>query len=204
MLCLLLHGIFLYDKILTYISDGGGPVKRLLIILVVLASLLGLVGCDPGTYYFDSDELLSNTVKIELVHYENENPKIIYHRRIYNPPFFDFSKVTLIATLDDSQIDDVVNDIADSGYLTFPRTMNEPIGTTIILYQSNGNMIVIYYDDYENKSGEIESYGGCTIFDKNGKFVEQVGPTWDYAVTLATTYFDAEYSESIASDLAVE
>ena len=49
--------------------------KKVWIIAFVLICLLGLVGCDPGTNMIDGDELVRNTVKIELVDYENLNPK---------------------------------------------------------------------------------------------------------------------------------
>ena len=69
------------------------------------------MGCDPGMAHLDGEELLQNTVRIELVHYENTSPKLI-RRSQTNVQTFDFGKVTPIAVLDDSLIEDVVMDMA--------------------------------------------------------------------------------------------
>ena len=164
--------------------------KKLLTILLVLICLLGCVGCDPGTVTIDGDELLGNTVKIELVYYENEDPEHVRLGETDNL-IFDFSKVSVIAELDDSRIDDVVEDIAAQELLWFGRTLNEPIGKTIILYQSNGNMVVLYACIYENERGVKKYYGQCNIYDENGKFIDYVGDVAsDYIDILESKYFE--------------
>lgn len=52
---------------------------RKCILIFIILNLIVLTGCvsDPATYYFDSDDLIANTVKIELVECENEKPEII-------------------------------------------------------------------------------------------------------------------------------
>ena len=148
--------------------------KKVLTILLVLTCLLGLVGCDPGKKGINKNEVLDNTVKIELVHYENKRPKSIYidEKKV---PTFDFSKVTPIATLDDSSIEDVVKDVAGQDFLLYNRVLSEPVGKTLILYQRNGNMIVLCGCVYENKLGITKYYGQGDIFDENGIFVEHLG-----------------------------
>ena len=46
--------------------------KKLLVFLCILICLFSLVSCDPGAKRLDKDELFANTLKIELVDYENE------------------------------------------------------------------------------------------------------------------------------------
>lgn len=148
--------------------------KKVLIIIFVLTCLLGLVSCDPGTKTLDKVELLVNTVETELVYYENENPKDIYYRG-KNTPIFDFSKVTPIATLDASHFVDVADELSRIEFLVFPQALNEPIGKALILYQNNGNMIVLFNGAYENKKGNSKHVGACSIFDETGMFIEHIG-----------------------------
>ncbi len=172
-------------------TKGRDCMKKAIALVIALFCVVGLLGCDPGTNSIDADEILANTVKIELVHYNNPNPKLI---RLggRNSPIFDFSKVTLIATLDDSCIEDVVRDIAQKTFLVFGRTENEPIGTTLILYQSDGNMLVLYGCAYSNERGVTKYYGGCNVFDENGVFVEHLGDIGsEYIDGLERKYFNS-------------
>ena len=146
-----------------------------LIIVCVFTCLFSFVSCDPATIRLDTDELLANTVKIELVNYENEEPKLIQNLDGKKKPSFDFNKVTLIETLDDSKIEDVIKDLGNYGYLYGGRTLNEPIDKTLILYQSNGDMLVFFGCIYTNERGSTYYHDGCIMFDKNGKYIEYIG-----------------------------
>ena len=146
-----------------------------LALVCALTCLLVFTGCDPGTGSLNTDELLANTVKIELVNYENEDPKIIFNLDGKEKPKFDFKKVTPIATLDDSKIGDVINYLGKHEYLYWSRTYNEPIGKTLILYQSNGDMLVFYGCIYEDGKGKTSYPGACIMFDKDGKYIEYIG-----------------------------
>lgn len=146
-----------------------------LVLVCVLPCLLVFTSCDPGEGSLNTDELLANTVKIELVNYENEDPKIIFNLDGKEKPKFDFNRVTPIATLDDSKIGDVINDLGKYGYLYWSRTHNEPIGKTLILYQSNGDMFVFYGCIYEDEKGKTSYPGACVVFDKDGEYIEYIG-----------------------------
>lgn len=161
--------------------------KRLLIILLALTFLL--MGCDPGMAHLDGEELLQNTVRIELVHYENTSPKLI-RRSDTNVQIFDFGKVTPIAVLDVSLIEDVVTDMAQQDLLLFSNTLNEPIGKTVLLYQSDGSMIVMFGCVYQTKRGGKRYYGECNLFDENGVFVDYLGDiSSEYVDRLEAKYF---------------
>lgn len=163
--------------------------KKILAILLILTCLLGLVGCDPGRNTIDGNALLESTTKIELFYYENTNPRLInlYGKKT---PTFDFGKATLIATLDDALFEDVVNDIAKQECLVFPRVLSEPIGKTMILYQENGNMVVLFSSVYKKENALPKYYGACYVFDENGVFVEHIGSiSSDYVDTLESQYF---------------
>lgn len=150
-------------------------ISLFLSLVCVLACLFSFVGCDPAVISLDTDELLANTVKVELVDYENDNYKLIHNLDGEKKPIFDFSKTTLIATLDDSKIEDVITDLGHYGYLYWGRTGNEPIGKTLILYQSNGDMVVFYGCIHKNKRGITSYPGACVVFDKDGKYIKYIG-----------------------------
>lgn len=165
--------------------------KKALIILMALTCLLGLVGCDPGAMSIDKEEVLHNTLKIELFYYENEKPKLL-RTGGWRKPVLDFDKATLIATLDESRFEEVVTDIAEQEFLVFGSFLNEPIGKTMILYQRNGNMLVFYGCLYKNEKIGTRYYGDCILFDENGRFIEYLADIGhDYVDELEEKYFQS-------------
>ena len=164
--------------------------STVLILVGLLSCIIGLVACDPGTKYFDVSELLDNTVKIELVNYENNDPEFI---RVNGKkkPIFDFNKVTLIATLDESCFEDILNDVANTKFLDFGTALNEPMGKTLVLYQNDGNIIVLYGCVYTDKKGETKYPGDCYIFNEKGELVEYLGRVgYLFSDHIESTYFD--------------
>ena len=167
--------------------------KRLISLVLMFMFMLALVSCDPATHRLNADELLANTTKIELVNYENENPQMIRNIEGEKKPTFDFNKATLIATLDDSKLEDVVKDVSNRGYLYYDGALNEPIGKTLILYQSNGNMVVLNNCVYTDKTGDTKYYGDCCIYDANGVFIEYIGRVGNnYIDSLESQYFNID------------
>lgn len=163
--------------------------KKVFVIVLVLTCLLGLVGCDPGVKFLSKEDLLENTVKIELVHYENENPKPL-SLKLWQKPKFDFNKVTLLATLDESRFEDLLTYVSELHYLYYARAWNEPIGKTLVLYQRNGNIIVLYGCIYTDENGHTRYPGDCYIFDENGVFVELIGDVgYLFPDYIESTYF---------------
>lgn len=162
--------------------------KFLSFIVCMILSLFCFAGCDPAFNGINAEKTLATTVRIELVDYKNENPKLLKLRKEEKPKF-DFSKATLIATLDDSQFENIINDMSKIILLMYPRALNEPIGKTIILYQQNGDMIVFYSTVDTDSKGY---YDGCTKFDKNGVFIEYLGDIDSYNLfnSLLSTYFN--------------
>ncbi len=163
--------------------------KRTLIMVSVLICMLGLVGCDPGTNRVDGEELVKNTVKIELYNYENASPKL-HSLNGKKMPSFDFSKATLISALDESHFEEVIKDIAEQDCLVFGKALIEPIGKTMILYQENGNMVVLFGCVYKNGKKLTKYYGECNVFDENGQFLEHIGRMDSgYVDSLESTYW---------------
>lgn len=150
--------------------------RKMMKLIFVLICLLGLMGCDPGTNTIDAEELLGNTVKIELYYYENTNPKLV-NLNGKKEPVFDFSKATFLAALDESRFEDVIQDIAEQECFVYGKVLNEPIGKTMILYQDNGNMVVLFSCIYKQNWKLTRYFGECSVFDENGVFIEYIGRT---------------------------
>ena len=164
--------------------------KKTLSIALVFVCLLALVSCDPGINSVSKEDLLENTVKIELYDYANESPMII--RLNSKQPSFDFNKATLIATLDESHFDGIISDMAEQEYLDFGTALNEPMGKTLVLHQKNGNMIVLFGCIYK-KQNRTYYYGDCSEFDKNGVFVKYVGDVSHVFIDeIETNYFSTK------------
>ena len=153
--------------------------KRLITIIVTLIGTLACLwiftGCDPPRRRVNVDELLANTIKIELVYYENAHPTKIENLDGEMKPIFDFNKVIPMATLDDSKNEDLIKYLGGYSLSFWNRTWNEPIGKTLIFYQSNGNMLVLYGGVYEDEKGDTYYPSGCIMFDKDGKYIEYIG-----------------------------
>ena len=148
--------------------------KKALIVILIITLLSGLLGCDPSPNRLQKDDLLASTVKIELIDYNNENPKLLSLNGIEKPKF-DFSKVTSIATLEESRFEELINYISEIDYLYDGTALNAPMGKTLVLHQSNGNIIVLFGCHYINENNKNFYYGDCYTFDKNGEFVEYIG-----------------------------
>ena len=58
--------------------------KKTISYIMIICVLVSLGGCvwDPAITYFDYDELKEQIATVELINYENENPKIIKGGRI--------------------------------------------------------------------------------------------------------------------------
>ena len=163
--------------------------KKAFILFALLIILLGLVGCDPGWRNISEKELLENTVKIELYYYENTTPKLL-NLNGKNTPIFDFSKAAFLASLEESRFEDVIKDISGQTFGVYHNVLNEPIGKTIILFQENGNMLVLFSCVYTNGTKATRYYGECNLFAENGVFLEHIGKIGsEYVDLLESIYF---------------
>ena len=163
--------------------------KKILVIVLVFTFLFVLVGCDPGSNMLSKDDLLRNTVKIELFEYQNETPKFL---NVFgkNKPHFDFGSATLIASLDEAYFEDLINELAIHEFQVFGTALNEPMGITLVLHQSDGNMYALISCTYKNLVGNTCDYGYCYLFDANGDFVEYIGsPGYLLGKEIASQYF---------------
>jgi hypothetical protein len=166
-------------------------VKKALIVILIITLLSGLLGCDPSPNHLQKDDLLAATIKIELVDYNNENPKLLSINGIKKPKF-DFSKVTSIATLEESRFEELINYISEIDYLYDGTALNAPMGKTLILHQSNGNIIVLFGCTYTDEDDETRYFGECYVFDEYGALVEYIGSVgYTFSDHIVSTYFQS-------------
>ena len=162
--------------------------KKIFAIVLALAFLFVLVGCDPVMHTISKEDLLANTVKVELYEYQNTNPKLISISGI-KKPHFDFDNATLIAELNETYFEELINDLPDY-YRYYGTALNEPMGKTLVLYQRSGNMYVLFGCPYTNEAGKNFYYGECYVFNDNGELVEYIGRVGHlFGEEIASKYF---------------
>ena len=145
--------------------NGKVKDKLRIAIFAVLVMLFLYYGRNPYDKVMDAEDVRLNTTKIELVYYENPNPRRL-DLNFWRKPVFDPDKTTFIASLDKAECEDIIAAITDRSYLYNGLCANEPVAETIILYQNNGNMVVLY---------NVEEFRDCVIFDGNGRYVNCIG-----------------------------
>ena len=121
---------------------------------------------------------------------KNENPKIVFKLDKSNEkPIFDFRKTTLMKALPDLKYVNLMKDVGNKDYLRYNRVLNELMNKILILYQSSGDMIILYDCVYTDDKRSAHYYGECYIFDENGNFIDYVGDVGNYYID----YLESEY-----------
>ena len=162
--------------------------KKIMCVVFFLLLCVSLVGCDPGSYSFDYEVLLDKVVGVELIDYENEKQKkfsswVPNHLPDLVP--FDLSKMTLLETLDNENLDAFLKQLSEIGFLHKYYTYNSPKGICIRLLYENGNFEII--------SGG-PSYGGYVgSYSSSGEVVDFVGA---FANHDSFTYLINDYFET--------
>ena len=153
-------------------------------IVIVLFSIV-LTGCDPATYYFDADVLISNTIKIELVECKNDKPELIEinEKKITS---FDYDNVEVIDSLDYSQFESFITKLSSITFHKENYSVNKPIGRTLILHQKNGDMIVLSCTVIDGIG-----YSFVSKFDSNNNYITHIAKFADRPQfeSLLNTYF---------------
>ncbi len=162
--------------------------KKANIVIFCCLIILLLTGCvsDPPTYHFDSDELLGEVTKIELVECINDNPQMI----IVNDdsvPKFDVNSIKLIEKLPNDKMDDFIADLSTITFHKENDSVNSPTGYAVLLYNDKDEIIVISCTLLKNCG-----YSMVAKFSIDGKFIEHIARFADepkYRSMLAT-YFN--------------
>ena len=159
--------------------------KRIGFAMAVFTLIL-LNGCvwDPELYQFEYEKLKGQIASVELINYENENPKIIKDASNVLP--FDFAKMEVIETLASDKIDDFVTDLSETGFMDYSSFAKEPVGICIKITYKDGKFIII-------TSTLIDvAYALVEVFDSNGFSIEHIGKPGSRKdfVALVNKYFE--------------
>ena len=157
--------------------------KKMISYIMIICVLGGCVW-DPAITYFDYDELKEQIATVELINYENENPKIIKDASNVLP--FDFAKMEVIETLASDKIDDFVTDLSETGFMDYSSFAKEPVGICIKITYKDGKFIII-------TSTLIDvAYALVEVFDSNGFSIEHIGKPGSRKdfVALVNKYFE--------------
>lgn len=127
------------------------------LLLIVLLSLCGYA-VDPPIYHFDADEIINQATKIELVVCENPDP-VDVNVKEDTVLLFDFDKVIPIKTLEQEKIDDFAQDLSRITFHREMRSVNAPVGYTLLIYIQNHEMFVLSYVNIDSIG--IWWDGGC-------------------------------------------
>ena len=160
--------------------------KKRIVMITCLCLFILLNGCvsDPPTYFFEYEKLKGQIASVELINYENENPKIIKDASNVLP--FDFAKMEVIETLASDKIDDFVTDLSETGFMDYSSFAKEPVGICIKITYKDGKFIII------TSTLMDVAYGLVEVFDSNGYPIEYIGEPRDRDeyVALVNKYFE--------------
>lgn len=143
--------------------------KKIILLVLIFVSFI-FAGCvsDPPVYLFDSDELITNTVKIELVECVNDNPEII---KVDDDTItsFDYNSANVLDKLDNIEFENFIIRLSTIRFHIDNRSVNKPIGKTLILHQKSGNMIVLSCTSIESVG-----YSFVSEFDSNNNYIAHI------------------------------
>lgn len=137
------------------------------ILLVVIVSLCGCV-TDPDTYYFDADDIIDQATKIELVICENTNPVIVSIEEDV-VLLFNIDNAKIIGTLEQEKIDEFANELSTITFHKEMKSVNSPIGHTILIYMQNQEIIVLSCTIINGTA-----YGMAAVFSNNGDYIRHI------------------------------
>jgi hypothetical protein len=158
--------------------------KNLILIPLLISIILILTACDPASYQFNLQELEENVVAVQLVDYDNANPKIAKKRSEVLP--YDFNRETQLKTLEGKNLNEFISRMGDTWFMGGLRYSNAPVGMAIKIIYKNGDFIILssnwINDTVYGFVAKIHADG--IVFDEMWSFMDRA----DY-VDLVYTYF---------------
>lgn len=166
-------------------------VKTVTIIVFLVVSCFTLSACDPGRYYFTSEDL-SDVISIELINYDNPEQKqfsswVPDHTSDLKP--FDNSKMSRLEILDYNKKADFIESLCECLILYKYFACDSPNGICIKLNYSNGDYLIVW-SNYQK--GGFSGYIGR--FTSEGKVAEFFGcfSSLTYYKDLVNNYFQTQ------------
>mgnify|MGYP001030312672 FL=1 len=144
--------------------------KKTISYIMIICVFISLSGCvwDPASYLFDYEKLKEQVATVELINYENEEPKKIKDISEILP--YDFDKEEVLETLPADKIDDFIMDLSEIRFMIDSDFSNSPVGICIKITYKNGEFIII---SVTLMNGVV--YCFIEVFDKLGYSIEHIG-----------------------------
>lgn len=149
-------------------------IKKLFVLLsvtVLTVITLFLTACDPGSYYYDLDDLRAPVKRIELVNYDNPNQKnfkswVPDHSDELKP--LNMTNLQVTATMDAAKINDFLVELSEQHILYKYFAYDSPKDTCIR---------IVYRDDYfDIISCNENTFGGYIgTYSPTGEYVDFMG-----------------------------
>ena len=160
--------------------------KKTISYIMIICVFISLSGCvwDPASYLFDYEKLKEQVATVELINYENEEPKKIKDISEILP--YDFDKEEVLETLPADKIDDFIMDLSEIRFLDYSSFAKEPVEICIKITYKNGEFIIITSTLMDVAFGLVE------LFNSNGCPIEYIGAPGDRDefVALVNKYFE--------------
>ncbi len=160
--------------------------KKTISYIMIICVFISLSGCvwDPASYLFDYEKLKEQVATVELINYENEEPKKIKDISEILP--YDFDKEEVLETLPADKIDDFIMDLSEIRFLDYSSFAKEPVEICIKITYKNGEFIII------TSTLMDVAYGLVELFNSNGCPIEYIGAPGDRDefVALVNKYFE--------------
>lgn len=171
--------------------------KKIIVSILLMISVVLFTSCawDPSPRSIEYEDLKERATTVEFINYENDNAKRVKEADEVLP--FDFDKMTVIETLDEERVDELLVDVANASYWRrFWWYSDSSSGLGIKINYRNGNFLILSFNYIEEKK---IAYDLVTEFDSDGAVVEVIGifekPI--YYINLVDKYFGTEYYDDI-------
>ena len=161
--------------------------KKTISYIMIICVFISLSGCvwDPASYLFDYEKLKEQVATVELINYENEEPKKIKDISEILP--YDFDKEEVLETLPADKIDDFIMDLSEIRFMIDSDFSNSPVGICIKVTYKSSEFIII-------SSTLIDgiAYRCVEVFDSQGYSIEHIGGVENRKdfVALVNKYFE--------------
>jgi hypothetical protein len=147
------------------LKRGICSMKKLLVFVLVFC-LFSLVSCDPGSFWFNHDELTENVKSIELIEYNNDAAEKLFNNTDKVLPF-DFDKMEIIETLSDEKKEIFIDDISNQRFLLVWEHLNSPQGRSVKITYQNGDFDIlccnVQFSCQYDSTGTVKKVIGHTV-----------------------------------------
>ena len=151
--------------------------KRIIVIFLFILNLITLTGCDPSSYYYSYEDLISNVISIELINYVNNDAVELFGKKdkVKN---FDFSKLNIKKVLDNDKNSEFLLEFSKIEFMLVWRHLDSPKGESVKINYLDGSFDVIcYYVQFScqyDKSGNVKNFIGSGGGNQLKELVKEV------------------------------